>query len=155
MIRHEANAYFISPDGEVIPVPERHIDLIVGNPVRFGFTPEYIKGLHDKHGESLGSEAVARRKLIEILKRRGWIRIRFTFDRDLGRIELMFDVDKMRSETKAHIMKFLHGVRRGIIQTAEHKVKNPFVTVGNEFNGKKGMIIRDESDNIFKRWAEK
>ena len=69
-------AYWISPKGEVLPVGTNHIDIVIKNPEKFGYTMEKIQALYDKHGEDMGREGKAREEIIIDLVRKGWIRIR-------------------------------------------------------------------------------
>jgi hypothetical protein len=69
-------AYWISPKGEVIEVSTNHIDVVIKNPQKFKLTSEYITGLYDKYGETLGSEGKAREDIIIKLVKSGWIRVR-------------------------------------------------------------------------------
>ncbi|MFO8062037.1 MAG: hypothetical protein R6U31_03835 [bacterium] len=70
-------AYWIKPDGEIIPVSTRHIDAIIKNPQAFDMTEAYIKEQFNRFNEPMGREGRARRKIMEQLIRKGFIRVRF------------------------------------------------------------------------------
>ena len=69
-------AFFISPNGDLIRVSDRHIRDVVAYPEKFGLTREYVEDIHKKHGEKLGSEGNAREEILTNLVKKGWIRIR-------------------------------------------------------------------------------
>lgn len=69
-------AYWISPRGEVIEVDTNHIDVVIRNPQKFGYTLPEIQAVYDKYGEELGREGKAREDIILKLVEKGWVRIR-------------------------------------------------------------------------------
>lgn len=70
-------AYWITPDGEVIKVKTTHIDEVIRNPELFGLNIEDIKALYKKYDEPLGLEGKAREEIMLNLILVGWIRIRW------------------------------------------------------------------------------
>lgn len=69
-------AFFISPAGEVIPVPGSHISMIIRDPDRFGLTKDTIEAMYRKYHEPLGLEGEARSRIIVKVIQSGWGRIR-------------------------------------------------------------------------------
>ena len=69
-------AFFLSPSGDVIYVPQNHISTVIADPERFGLTTEKIQSVYDMHGEKIGVEGEARRELLLRVIADGWIRIR-------------------------------------------------------------------------------
>ena len=73
-------AYWISPEGEVISIGHGyHIENILKDPEKFGFTKDQIEEVYAKHGENpkhMGMEGKAREELMIDAMNRGWIRIR-------------------------------------------------------------------------------
>jgi hypothetical protein len=69
-------AYWISPRGEVLPVATNHIDIVIKNPKKFGYTTEKIQDIYDRYEERMGSEGDAREEIIIDLLKKGFIRIR-------------------------------------------------------------------------------
>jgi len=69
-------AYWISRYGDVIEVGTNHIDTVIKNPKKFGYTSEDIQKIYDKYGEALGREGKAREEIILDLINKGWIRVR-------------------------------------------------------------------------------
>ena len=70
-------AYWITPEGEVVEVERKHINKIIGNTELFGLTIEKIKETYDKYSEPLGLEGKAREEIMRNLILQGWIRIRW------------------------------------------------------------------------------
>lgn len=69
-------AYWVSPDGEIYPVPTKHIDMVFDRPELFGLDIEYIESVYDRYNEPYRSEAKARRDILIELFGKGWIRAR-------------------------------------------------------------------------------
>ena len=130
------NASFISPGGEVIPVPQRHIDLIDSNPEFFGLTEKYLDKIYKKHGEARGSECCARREFLKKIKNAGWIRVRIVFDVSSGKYVVNFDLNKYTDSAKTRITSFLRQMKLGKIQSAEFWIRKPDVKIWNECEGK-------------------
>jgi len=69
-------AYWISRSGELVEVGTSHIDVVISNPTKFGYTGKKIRDIYDKYGEVLGVEGQAREEIIVDLIKHGWIRVR-------------------------------------------------------------------------------
>jgi len=69
-------ASWISPAGQLIDVGTNHIDVVIKNPTKFGYTISKIKEIYDKWDEKLGVEGNAREEIIINIIKSGWIRIR-------------------------------------------------------------------------------
>lgn len=69
-------AYWISRSGELIDVGKTHIDAVIKNPKKFGYTDEKIKDIYDKYNEKIGQEGKAREEIIVDLIGHGWVRVR-------------------------------------------------------------------------------
>jgi hypothetical protein len=85
----DAPAFWISPDGKLIPVYKTHIHEVIDYPLAFGLTDKYVKGLYKKYKEPLYSESTARCEIVANLIRKGWIRIRYRPSRFFYSIELL------------------------------------------------------------------
>ena len=72
-----AEAYWISPDGEIIPVKEKHIHVLCSQHRRFGLTSNDVNTVFQKYKEPLFSEGRARNELMAAVFKKGWIRLRF------------------------------------------------------------------------------
>lgn len=70
-------AYWISPTGRIIPVPNRHIEVICQKPYLFELPFAYVQKMFDQNSEPLGYEGRARQIIMGQLIRLGWIRLRF------------------------------------------------------------------------------
>lgn len=70
-------AFWISPKGQVLGFSaQKHIDSILKEPKKFGFTQKYIDNTYDKYNEPKGVEGKAREELIMTAIKKGFIRIR-------------------------------------------------------------------------------
>ena len=69
-------AFFISPEGDILPVTGSHIGTVIADAERFGLTIEKIKARYEHYGECLGTEQKARKEILLHLVSRGWIRLR-------------------------------------------------------------------------------
>jgi len=69
-------AFFLSPEGNLIHVPQNHISMVIAEPERFGLTIEEIRAAYEKHKERIGVEGEARKELLLKIISQGWIRIR-------------------------------------------------------------------------------
>jgi len=68
-------AFWLSPDGKIIDVPDSHIDVVKRNPPLFGISEEYINSVAQKFGPVYdGSDS--RNVIMTKLLKKGWIRIR-------------------------------------------------------------------------------
>jgi len=74
-------AFFIDPEGQVLPVRTSHIAAVIGDPKRFGTTKRRIEEAYRKQGEPVGLEGNARTEILVEVIERGWIRIREYPDR--------------------------------------------------------------------------
>ncbi|MGD0229110.1 MAG: hypothetical protein ABSC19_01975 [Syntrophorhabdales bacterium] len=72
----DEKAYWISPEGDMFPVPQSHISEVISNPERFKLTRGYLEVVYKKHKEPLGWEGKAREEVIKGLIAKGWIRTR-------------------------------------------------------------------------------
>jgi len=69
-------AFFISPKGEIIYTPTKHIAMIMRHPEKFGLNREFIEHVHNFYNERLGQEGKAREQILLSLIKKGWIRLR-------------------------------------------------------------------------------
>jgi hypothetical protein len=69
-------AYWISPDGKVTPVENKHISAILADPEYFGFGADEVRDAFDKYHEKYGWEGKAREEIMKSLFAKGWVRVR-------------------------------------------------------------------------------
>ncbi len=69
-------AFFISPAGDLVPVPTSHIAAVIADPSHFGVTRAFIEARHQHYNEPLGSEGHARDEVLLQMLDASWIRIR-------------------------------------------------------------------------------
>jgi len=92
-----APAYWIAPDGKILPVYKTHIKVIFECPEAFGYSLEELKAIYDQHEEEYGSEGDARYIIMEnVVMNRGWVRIRSRPGGNYYLIELKEMRDKYR-----------------------------------------------------------
>jgi len=70
------DAYWISPRGKLVSVGINHIDTIIKNPKKFGYSTPKIEKIYKKHKEKMGVEGDAREEIILDVVKSGWIRLR-------------------------------------------------------------------------------
>ncbi len=69
-------AFFLSPNGHIVHVPQNHISTVIAEPERFGLTQAEIETAYRKYGERIGVEGEARKELLLKVISQGWLRIR-------------------------------------------------------------------------------
>jgi hypothetical protein len=69
-------AFFLSPEGRVLHVPDTHIGTIIRDPEQFGLTMEEIEAAYLRHGERVGTEGEARQEILLKVIEKGWLRLR-------------------------------------------------------------------------------
>jgi len=70
-------AFWISPEGELIPAKTSHIAAVLSEPSRYGCTREQLLDIHRKYNERIGFEGKARMEIItRYVIPQGWIRVR-------------------------------------------------------------------------------
>jgi len=69
-------AYWISPNGEIICVKETHISEVFDHPFIFGLSRSYLELIYDIHDEEYRTEGKAREEILLKLFEQGWIRAR-------------------------------------------------------------------------------
>ena len=114
-IIEDAQAYWISPSGQIMSNFYIHIEAVIKNPQLFGLTLDKIKEAYNKYNEPLGFEGKARVEIMETLIRNGWIRIRYYPRNDSYSVEL----NKLSSENS----KYLHTWANGLLKAGNGKRK--------------------------------
>jgi len=90
------DAYWISPDGKALSVPQTHIDMIHKAPQKFGESKKSLSKEYEKYGEVERTEGKAREKIIIRIMKRGFTRIR---EHKLGwSIEVWKLTDKVKKQ---------------------------------------------------------
>jgi len=96
--------------GEVVFCQRKHIDVVLNQPERFGFTRERLVAIYEKYGEKLGFEGFAREEILREAIRRGWIRVR----RYAGRREVVsINVPALSPEIKEVLSRFAASLIKG------------------------------------------
>ncbi len=72
----DGRGWFVSPQGTILKVPDRHILMVVREPEKFGMKKSEIEKFFNEHGEPVGLEGQARKIILRQVLRNGWIRIR-------------------------------------------------------------------------------
>ena len=107
-------AFFISPEGDILPVNGTHIGTVIADAERFGLTIEKIKARYEHYGECLGTEQNARKEILLHLVSRGWIRLRRYPNRYWSAT-----VDTLSESTMNRLHKWAVQVLRGIYGVRE------------------------------------
>jgi len=109
MKRLKYEAFFITPENSLIPVPLclNHIDVICDHPELFGFTKDYVTEKFKKYNEPLRSEKRARNELMREAYKKGFIRLRYRKDHYwIAESENLFGNEKKRAQIAGWI-KFM------------------------------------------------
>ena len=104
-------AYWIDPQGTVLPVSNHHIDLVIRNPEIFGMTLQKIKNIYRRHKEPLYHEGFARNEIMLKLIRNGWVRVRY----DSRTASFKFQIDKFSPTIQENIRQFVKEITGGKI----------------------------------------
>lgn len=120
-------AYFLTAKGVIIPIIGKHIDSILTNPRRFGFSRKEIRSVYEKFGElpKYGFEGKGRNQIIFLLLLRGWTRIRIDKNNYIN-CQIAYSCKKSACR---NIFKFLYHVRK---------------TIGTEKYGQMGLRVYED-----------
>ena len=121
----KVEAYWISPKGDILEVPDRHIVLVTLNPKIFGLTLSKIEKTYKKRKEPLFTEGYARDDIMAKLIKSGWIRLRYHPEDDSWTIQA--------TELNARTSKSIEHWGKKTI-TAEQANKDSGVVISNEQN---------------------
>ena len=111
------NAFFISPDGEIVPVPVNHISKVITSPELFNLTKEEIKATYIKSNEPIGLEGKARNEILAGLIEAEWIRIRYKFQYD----KLTFQLSALDDKKIDFLIKFATAALKGELELNVNK----------------------------------
>jgi hypothetical protein len=103
MVQNSIQAFWISPNCLIIPVPNHHIDLVINDPKRFGYTKNKIFSAYKKYNEPLFHEGFARDEIMADLLENGWVRIRYVEKKDSFTIQL----NNFDNKNKLHLKNWL------------------------------------------------
>ena len=73
--------------------------------------------------------------MLNIIKDKGWVRVRIVFDIANGRYVVNFDLNQYNASSKERVTKFLHLMKKELIQSSAYIIQNPDVKVLNECKG--------------------
>ena len=102
----KANAYWISPSGEIFDVSTTHIDKIARHPKKFRLTKDEILKIYDKHDEKPFVEGDAREEIMTQLTKKGWIRVRLNRKSNVYTLEFW----KESNKTNDYIFDFANAL---------------------------------------------
>lgn len=126
-------AFWISPGGKIINVGVTHIHEIIRYPRKFGFDKEHIKKIYRENDEKIGTEGVARRKILLFLIDKGWIRIRKYGDKYWS-----INVKKISDKSKTYLRKWAGRMLEGI---SGFKENDPYIPVKIDQKDSKTKIL--------------
>lgn len=102
-----ADAYWLSPHGESIPVDTAHIREVIANPDRFGLDRAEVRQMFKDFNEPLGLEGKARSAIMTRLIEHGWIRVRLKPKSDLWIFDL-WDIRRSRDVLLDFLVDAVH-----------------------------------------------
>jgi len=123
-------AYWISPEGEIIPVEgvKKHIDIICDQPELFGLKIEDVEVVFKKFKEPIRWEGYAREKIMKDLFEKGWIRVRYVTRSDVFTIESnVFDEKKT-----INVVKWAKKITNGEIDNVSENTNIRFLNSKGE-----------------------
>ncbi len=103
-------AYWLSPSGDIIPVDELHITMVLKNPEKFRRTKKELQEVYDKHKEPYGLEGKARAEIMSDIIKDGWIRVRYVPRNDFFTAQ----VNRLNEKTKEALYSFASQALEGI-----------------------------------------
>ena len=96
------NAYWLNKNS-IIPVPNIHIDVVIQNPEKFGYTEDKLREIFKEFNEPYGHEGKAREQImLNLIQNKGWIRVRYNPRQDKWMVEL----NKLTSRIKDEVWQF-------------------------------------------------
>lgn len=144
-------AYWISKRGEIIEVATNHIDVVIKNPSKFGYSMEKIAEVYERHGEELGSEGQAREEIILDLVSQGWVRIRRYKNQGYS-----VNIGKMTKKMKDVLFdwanKILNTGIRGVVEKDRYM---PVNIQGFQDRYSKSVTIQDVANDVLYEGDEK
>ena len=120
------NAFFISPKGKMVPVPDRHVVAIANDPKLFGLTVNHIKTVYKKHKEDVGWEGDARNEIILELLKKDWVRLRFSTRGGTWRLQIH---EELNNRLKKNILSFCQEIKKGNITNAIDRTADPQIEI--------------------------
>lgn len=123
-------AYFISPDGEIIRSRIKHIVTVLENPEKFGLNNDVIDFIYRMFGEKKGQEGKAREEILTMLFKNGWIRLR------RYRNFWTANVLKLTRQAKSYLSKWANAMLKGKFGWKE---EDPDIPIKIDQKGKKPM----------------
>jgi hypothetical protein len=137
----DAPAFWISPNGKLIPVYKTHIHEVIDYPLAFGLTDKYVKSLYKKYKEPLYSESTARCEIVADLIGKGWVRIR----NDVGQNYYIIELYELNDDTKDFLWAWAKGLLKTNLDKSKERVKIAELIKGNSFVSTSIQEIADES----------
>lgn len=124
----QGSAFFISPKGEIIRTPIKHITAVIRNPEKFGLNRDVIEFIHRQYGEKIGQEGKAREQILISLFNQEWIRIREY--RNFWTV----NVKKLTSKVKQYLQKWAQKLLQGKLGVT---VFDPYADIRIDQKGRK------------------
>ena len=142
----KAPAYWIDPSGHILPIfdNEKHIDQIMSKPEAFGIDKDEIKRIYDIENEPLGSEGVAREKIIKNLIGQGWIRIRYYIRQDMFTV----NINKLSKKNKDYIYSWAKEMKEYNLDFSQAIIDMPGSVLKYSIRDLVNDILFNESKNI-------
>lgn len=132
----DSEAYWISNSGVIIPISTFHINDIISNPSKYGYTDNIIDNIYKKYDEKKGFEGKAREEIMKNLIDKGWIRLRLNKKQYSWTIQL----NRLDNKKKDYLQKWAEN----IINTKYKNTSVVILTNTNTVNKSLVGISRDE-----------
>ena len=89
-MNNKSQAFWISPSGKIIDVPQFHISTVMDDPEKFNTSKEELQQIFAKYNEPYSPfvEGFAREEIMVQLIKKGWVRLRYVSKSNSWTIQL-------------------------------------------------------------------
>jgi len=138
------DAFFISPEGKILAVPDRHIVRIIKDPNLFGLTLDHINAVYKKFNEDVGWEGYARNEIILNLLKIDWVRLRFFIRSGTWRLQIH---EELNETLKNSILIFCQELKKGNVTNQMPRTSDPHIEIHDT---KENIISNNSLDETIK-----
>ena len=130
-----SDAYWISNKGKILPVKNRHINMIIKDPKSYGYTDKEIDDIYNKHKEPKGLEGKAREEIMTNLLKKGFIRLRYNKRNSAWIVQL----NKLSNKEKDYLQQWASDLMKTtykhsdvIIMTSNKRIQHSLSDIAND-----------------------
>jgi len=131
------DSWWISPNGEQIPVVDDHIADVFENPKKFGMNPDELK--HEKFSDPSGEL-----EILDVLLKRGWIKFHFS-NLAVGKRLMQVQVFKWGNKFRGNLWGLLNSKYRNCDPNIKITI---YQNTTNDIIGTLGEFL-DYSNDVF------